>query len=43
LKQQGPSFLNRDRLAATLAPMGLQPVRQIALDAMWSALRLKAA
>lgn len=35
--------LNRDRLATALAGHGLQPVRQIALDAVWSALRVKPA
>jgi hypothetical protein len=33
--------LNRDSLAATLRTSGLQPVRQIAVDAIWSALRFR--
>jgi hypothetical protein len=33
--------LNRDVLRATLAPAGIRPVRQIALDGVWSALRFR--
>jgi hypothetical protein len=33
--------LNRDSLAALLAESGIQPVRQIAIDAVWSALRFR--
>jgi hypothetical protein len=33
--------LNRDSLAALLAEGGVQPVRQIAIDAVWSALRFR--
>jgi hypothetical protein len=35
------SDLNRDSCWAVLAPLGLQAVRQIAIDADWSALRFK--
>lgn len=35
--------LNRDSLAAQLSTSGLQPVRQIALDDVWSALRFRPA
>ena len=35
--------LNRDSLAALLAESGIQPVRQIAIDAVWSALRFRPA
>ena len=35
--------LNRDVLAAALTGHGLRPVRQIAIDAVWSALRLRPA
>jgi hypothetical protein len=35
--------LNRDSLAATLTASGLQPVRQIAIDDVWSALRFRPA
>jgi hypothetical protein len=35
--------LNRDSLAATLATHGIQPVRQVALDDVWSALRFRPA
>jgi hypothetical protein len=35
--------LNRDRLAAVLSVDGLRPVRQIALDDIWSALRFRTA
>jgi hypothetical protein len=35
--------LNRDRLAAALADHGVQPVRQIAIDDTWSALRFRPA
>ncbi|HTP59944.1 MAG TPA: hypothetical protein VMM82_13565, partial [Spirochaetia bacterium] len=41
-KQTSKAFrsdLNRDLCAAALAPLGLQPVRQIAIDEDWSALR----
>jgi hypothetical protein len=31
--------LNRDAVAAVLIELGARPVRQIALDATWSALR----
>jgi hypothetical protein len=33
--------LNRDTLAARLITEGIHPVRQIAIDAVWSALRLR--
>jgi hypothetical protein len=33
--------LNRDRLATSVHDDGVQPVRQIALDDTWSALRLR--
>ena len=33
--------LNRDSLAASLIESGVQPVRQIALDEIWSALRFR--
>ena len=35
--------LNRDRLAARLQTEGVRPVRQIAIDDVWSALRLRPA
>jgi len=35
--------LNRDRLAALLQSEGVRPVRQIAIDEVWSALRLRPA
>jgi hypothetical protein len=35
--------LNRDRLAAALAGRGVQPVRQVAIDDVWSALRFRPA
>jgi len=35
--------LNRDRLVAALAEHGVQPVRQVALDDTWSALRFRPA
>ena len=35
------SDLNRDLCAAALKPLGLRPVRQIAIDDDWSALRFK--
>ncbi|MDH2444187.1 hypothetical protein QDR37_09550 [Amnibacterium sp. CER49] len=35
--------LNRDRLAAAAEALGIRPVRQIALDATWSALRFRPA
>jgi hypothetical protein len=34
--------LNRDILAGLLQDYGMQPVRQIAVDEVWSALRVKA-
>jgi hypothetical protein len=33
--------INRDSLAAAVAELGVQPVRQIAIDDVWSALRLR--
>jgi hypothetical protein len=33
--------LNRDSLAATLSTHGIRPVRQVALDDVWSALRFR--
>ena len=33
--------LNRDSLAATLSTHGIRPVRQVALDDLWSALRFR--
>ena len=33
--------VNRDRLWAAVQPIGWQPVRQIALDKVWSAMRFK--
>jgi hypothetical protein len=35
--------LNRDSLVALLAGSGVQPVRQIAIDEVWSALRFRPA
>jgi hypothetical protein len=35
--------LNRDVLAAALAAHGIRPVRQVALDDVWSALRFRPA
>ena len=35
--------LNRDTLAAALAVEGVQPVRQVAIDETWSALRFRPA
>ena len=35
--------LNRDILAALLAARGVQPVRQVAIDETWSALRFRPA
>jgi hypothetical protein len=35
--------LNRDRLAGVLRTEKIQPVRQVALDATWSALRVRPA
>jgi len=35
--------LNRDILAASLAGQGVQPVRQVAIDETWSALRFRPA
>ena len=33
--------VNRDKLWAAVQPFGWQPIRQIALDEVWSALRFK--
>jgi len=33
--------LNRDSLAALLSTSGIQPVRQVAMDEVWSALRFR--
>jgi hypothetical protein len=33
--------LNRDRLAAALKARGVRPVRQVSVDAIWSALRFR--
>jgi hypothetical protein len=33
--------LNRDSLAAALRTSGIQPVRQVAIDEVWSALRFR--
>lgn len=35
------SNLNRDTLAAALSERGVRPVRQIAIDDTWSALRFR--
>jgi hypothetical protein len=35
--------LNRDRLAAAAKRLGIQPVRQISIDDVWSALRFRPA
>lgn len=35
--------LNRDVLAGALAGQGVQPVRQVAIDPLWSALRFRPA
>jgi hypothetical protein len=35
--------LNRDALAALLMEAGIQPVRQVAIDSVWSALRFRPA
>ena len=35
--------LNRDRLADAVRARGLQPVRQVAIDEVWSALRFRPA
>jgi hypothetical protein len=35
--------LNRERVSELMAPGGVRPVRQIALDDVWSALRFRAA
>jgi hypothetical protein len=35
--------LNRDRLARTVQGLGIRPVRQVSLDDMWSALRMRPA
>ena len=33
--------VNRDKLWAAVQPLGWQPIRQIALDEVWSAMRFK--
>jgi hypothetical protein len=33
--------VNRDKLWVTIQPIGWQPIRQIALDDVWSAMRFK--
>jgi hypothetical protein len=35
--------LNRDRLASTVQDLGIRPVRQVSLDDVWSALRMRPA
>jgi hypothetical protein len=35
--------LNRDSLVRAVSPLGVQPVRQIAIDDVWSALRFRPA
>jgi len=35
--------INRDSLAAAVAELGIQPVRQVSLDNVWSALRFRPA
>ena len=35
--------LNRDRLVQALSGQGIQPVRQVSVDATWSALRFRPA
>ncbi len=35
--------INRDRLAALVAELGVRPARQVALDDVWSALRFRPA
>jgi hypothetical protein len=35
--------INRDSLARAVSELGVQPVRQVALDTVWSALRLRPA
>ena len=35
--------INRDRLAALVNELGVRPVRQVALDEVWSALRFRPA
>jgi hypothetical protein len=35
--------INRDSLARAVGELGVQPVRQVALDAVWSALRFRPA
>jgi len=35
--------INRDSLAAAVAEWGIQPVRQVSLDEVWSALRFRPA
>ncbi len=35
--------MNRDRLAALVTELGVRPVRQVALDDVWSALRFRPA
>jgi len=35
--------INRDSLAAAVAELGIQPVRQVSIDEVWSALRFRPA
>jgi len=35
--------INRDSLAASVAELGIRPVRQVSLDEVWSALRFRPA
>ena len=35
--------LNRDRLVQAVSALGIQPVRQVSIDATWSALRFRPA
>jgi hypothetical protein len=35
--------INRDKLASAVADLGVRPVRQVALDEVWSALRFRPA
>jgi hypothetical protein len=37
------SDLNRDSVASLLSAQGIRPVRQVAIDEIWSALRFRAA
>lgn len=39
--RRGPDDLNRDSLWAAVQPSGWGPVTNVAIDAMWSALRFK--